>query len=294
MRHGPHILVSSESGTGKTTFAATLIQKRNPRPVLVQLFDAADKGTPYRRRGDRTVLESWDYGERENVYCGEQLVAVIERWHEKQGKGSGGITMKGGSKVATAKYVRQGVVFEMYLERMRDFADETQQWYAYIHDSSTFCEHAVRNYLSGVMHVADNMMIWAQATDELERFYLNLFPDLDITTVVLSHSVPQKVKQRDDKGRVKMIRGEAGDVPYEVRLPGRLASDIYATFGEVYRGYVKLEKSSPDPTFYLQTRPDGVWRCSSQLGVPDPIGPSPHWKEIYTLAAANRPQGEPE
>ena len=277
------MLISSESGTGKTHFAASVIQARNPRPVLVQAFDPSDKLTSYRLRGDRVTLESWEYGQRENVWQGEKLIAVIERWHEKQGKGSAGITMKGGSKVNTDKYQKQGVVFQAYLERMKHFTDETyDNWYAYIHDSTTFCEFAVRAYLSGVMHVKDNQMIWAQATDELERFYMATFPDLDITTVVLSHASAEREKT------------ESGIARYQVRLPGRLAKDIISSFGEVYRGYVAGGEGSLADRVYLQTEQDGVWRCSSQLGIANPFGPSPHWRTVYEAALAVRPEGEPE
>lgn len=283
MKHGPHLLIASESGTGKTHFAATLLQVRNPRPVLVQAFDPADKLTAYRLRGDRTTLEDWEYGRRERIWQGEQCIGVIERWHERQGKGSAGITMKGGSKVQTERYQLQGKVFEAYLERMKHFTEEAPEaWYAYVHDSTTFCEFAVRAYLSGVMKVKDNQMIWAQATDELERFYMATFPDLDITTIVLSHASAEREKSEDGIAR------------YQVRLPGRLAKDIIASFGEVYRGYVIAAKGPLSERVYLQTEPDGIWRCSSQLGIASPFGPSPHWRTVYEAAKAVRPDGEPE
>jgi hypothetical protein len=235
----------------------------------------------YRQRGDRIVLEDYEYGQREQIYIAEKHVATLERWHEKQGHGSAGVTMKGGSSVGTKRHVLQGMVFEAYLERMKYFADEAQEWYAYIHDSSTFCEFAVRQYLSGVMKVKDNKMIWAQATDELERFYMALFPDLDITTFVLSHASTERAPN------------ESGVSKYQVRLPGRLGRDIIASFGEVYRAFVVPSKED-GPLFYMQTEADAMWRCSSQLKVPSPLGPTPHWKEIYKLAVKMLPEGEQE
>lgn len=286
MLHGPHILITSESGTGKTYFAATIINARNPRPVLVQAFDPSDKLTSYRRRADRIELEEYPFGMRENLYKGDTKVAVIERWGETEGKGSRGITMKGGARVGgQLGNVKQGLKFEAYVERMRGFNAEAPEWYALIHDSTTFCEFAVRSYLSGVMKVQDNMMIWAQATDELERFYMALFPNLPITTIVLSHASTERTPSSD------------GVSKYEVRLPGRLARDIIASFGEVYRAFTKLEKGEDGithPRFFMQTETDGIWRCSSQLGVESPFGPSPTWKSVWQLAMQLRPAGEPE
>lgn len=204
MKNGPHILLCSESGTAKSTFAASIIgsppQLKSGRPVLVQLFDPADKGTPYRERGDSIVRNN----NIEFIYKGDAHVATLEKWHEQQGKGSQGISMKGGGKVKTggAKYMLQGSIFESYLERMRDFTAEVAEgsFYAYINDSVTFMNDAVRSYLSGVMLVNDNQMIWAQATDELERFYLRTFSDLPITTVVIAHAVPERVTVTDERG----------------------------------------------------------------------------------------------
>ena len=280
MKRGPHILVAAQSGTGKSNFASTIIQKRNPRPVLVQGFDPSDKLTRYRMRADRIKLETWQYGERELLYKDDKLVAVIERWHEKQGHGSGGITMKGGKNVGTARYVNQGVMFEKYLERMKDFVDECEDWYALVHDSTTFAEFGCRQYLSGRMKVRDNQMIWAQATDELERLYIALFPDLPITTIVLSHATVERAKN------------ESNITAYEVRLPGRLSRDIIASFGEVYRAYVVHTREGAE--YFMQTTSDGIWRCSSQLDIPSPMGPNPSWREVYEAAIAVRPEGEEE
>ena len=286
MRNGPHILLCSESSTGKTSFAAQLIgcppAIKDGRPVLVQGFDPSDKMTPYRRRGDRLLSEPWKYGRRERIMRGKECVAILERWHESEGRAGGGVTMSGGGKVQTAKYVLQGTKFEDYLERMTHFVAECDdEYFGYIHDSSTFCQHAASAYLQGVMKVSDNQLVYAQVTDELERFYLATFPELPITTIVISHSLPQRVTERDEKGRKRRVRGAPGDVPYEARLPGRLANDIFATFGEIYRAFYDRKTNG----YYLQTRRDEVWLCQSQLGVPDPLGPSPTFKEIYEQAA---------
>lgn len=282
MKHGPHILLASESGTGKSSFAATVIgippAVASGKPVLVQAFDSSDKLMPYRKRGDRIVRDGSD---KEVVMLKGKEVAIIERWHEKEGRAGGGVTMGGGAKVPTMKYVNQGVMYERYLERMRDFVAEAEEnYFAYIHDSTTFCQHAVASYLQGVMKVADNQLVYGQTTDELERFYLATFPDLPITTIVISHSLPQRVTTRDEKGRTRKERGTPGDVPYEIRLPGRLANDLFAAFGEIYRGYYERKEDA----YYMQTRRDAVWRCQSQLEVANPLGPSPTFKDVYQIA----------
>lgn len=282
MKYGPHILISSDSGTGKSHFAATIINARNPRPVLVQAFDPSDKLAPYRARGDRVTLDTeWQFGRREQVWVKDKLVAVIERWHEREGKGSLGVVMRGGGKTNTSRYTTQGVMFENYLARMQDFMNEADQWYAFVHDSATFFEFSVRQYLVGRMRVQDNRMVWAQTTDEIERFYLALLPDLDITTIVLSHASTEREPQEDGASR------------YAVRLPGRLSKDVIAAFGEVYRGFV-VTKKGESPEFFMQTAPDGVWRCSSQLHIPSPFGPSPKWRDLWQFARNNLPEGTEE
>lgn len=291
MKNGPHVLLCSESGTGKSTFASTLIGAPDAeKPVLVQAFDASDKLTPYRKRGTRVEIGKWEYGERELVYRKDVLVAVIERWHEKQGRGSPGVSMSGGAKVSTMRHVLQGQRWDAYLERMKHFVDECEdEWYAYIHDSTTAAEFAVRSFLTGVMKVSDNGLVWGQATDELEHFYMATFPDLPITTIVIAHALPERVVGRDDRGKMSRVRGEPGDVPYESRLPGRLAKDIFAMFGEIYRPYVMYEKGEGgkrEQTFYVQTKADGIWRCATQLNVDNPLGgvQPPHMKDVMKKA----------
>ena len=270
MKGGPHILLSSDSGTGKSTFGATIIQERNPRPVLIQAFDARDKLRAYYKRATRVESSDSKFGPRELLYRDDKLVAVLERWHERGGRGSRGVTMKGGNQVQTIRFDTQGRVFEQYLERMRHFDEEIEQYYAYIHDSSTFCELAVRAYLTGIMHVKDNQMIWGQATDELERFYSFLFPDLPITTILISHAGNELMKD----GNERIATGRRN-----VRLPGRLRDDLYASFGEIYRCYINFSKRDGTTEYLVQTQGDKQWRCQSQIGVPNPM--EPHWKHVY-------------
>lgn len=47
----PHILLCGEPGTGKSTWAATMIRPKVKKPVLVLMFDPRDKATPYMKRG---------------------------------------------------------------------------------------------------------------------------------------------------------------------------------------------------------------------------------------------------
>ena len=47
----PHILLCGEPGTGKSTWAASMIRPKVTKPVLVLMFDPRDKATPYLRRG---------------------------------------------------------------------------------------------------------------------------------------------------------------------------------------------------------------------------------------------------
>ena len=47
----PHILLCGEPGTGKSTWAATMIRPKVTKPVLVLMFDPRDKATPYMKRG---------------------------------------------------------------------------------------------------------------------------------------------------------------------------------------------------------------------------------------------------
>lgn len=87
------------------------------------------------------------------------------------------------------------------------------------------------------------------------------------------------------------MRGEADDVPYEVSAPGRLGRDIFAAYGEIYRGYITYERNAEtrknEPVFWMQTRNDGIWRCASQLHVANPLGPwregepNTGWQSIY-------------
>jgi len=289
VRNGPHILLCSEFGTGKSTFAASLIacppQLKSNLPVLVQGFDGDSKLTPYRKRGDRIVRD----GNIEHVFKGAKEVAVIESWQEKEARGGLGITMKNGQKAPSIKYAKQGESFERYLERMVDFYDEVQEgrYWAVVVDSGTSMEYAARSYLQGVMLVSDGGMVYAQTADELERFLMATFPNLPVTTIVIVHALPQKEMGLDDRGKRRKVRGTPGDVPYEIRLPGRLANDPYGTYGEIYRAYVEFEKDEGGkkrPVYYVQTERDELWRCQSQLGVESPLGPNPTFLNVYKKA----------
>lgn len=295
MRNGPHILLCSEFGTGKSTFAATLIGSppqvgaSSLRPVLIQGFDGDSKLMPYRKRGDAVRREKGPYCEIERVFLKGKEVAIIEHWQEKEGRGGLGVTMKGGGKAPTNRYMKQGEAFARYLERMRNFYEEVEDdnYWAVIVDSGTSMEYAGRSYLQGVMQVSDGQMIYAQVTDELERFLLATFPNLPVTTIVIVHALPERVKEIGSGGKKVKVRGTAGDVPYEIRLPGRLANDPYGTYGEIYRAFVTFERSeggAKKPVYYIQTTRDEVWRCQSQLGISGPLGPSPTFSTVYKAA----------
>lgn len=294
MRNGPHILLCSEFGTGKSTFAATLIgsppQVGAPslRPVLIQGFDGDSKLMPYRKRGDAIKREKGPYCEIERIYLKGKEVAIIEHWQEREGRGGLGVTVKGGGKSLTNRYLKQGEAFERYLERMRNFYEEVEDgnYWAVVVDSGTSMEYAGRSYLQGVMQVSDGQMIYAQVTDELERFLLATFPNLPVTTIVIVHALPERVKELTSRGKMK-VRGTAGDVPYEIRLPGRLANDPYGTYGEIYRAFVTFERDeggNKKPVYYIQTTRDEIWRCQSQLGISGPLGPSPTFATVYKAA----------
>lgn len=270
MRNGPHILIGSDSGTGKSTFAASMLQEHNDKPVLIQAFDPTGRLNAYRKRADRTERKLSKHGVPvELLYKGDKLIGVMERWHEHNGRGSGGMTMKGGAKVKTSQFDLPATRFEQYLERMKYIFDEQAKWFGIIIDSVTYMELCIRSYLQNHMRVLDNKMLWGQATDEMERFMLYLLPDIEITLMVLAH-VENFITDDEEKGGGR----------FNIRAPGRLRKDLFSAFGEVYRCY--SSRKDGEATYYLQTSESKYWRCRSELGLEDPT--PAHWKHIYKAA----------
>lgn len=277
MKNGPHILVCSDFGTGKSTFASTIIQKRNPRPVLIHAFDTADKLMPYRKRGI-TVHEDWQYGRRDLIQSEGRTLAVIEYWIENDGV-TPSITLRGGQRVITSKFTQPGRMYERYLERMKTFLEEIDEYYAFILDSTTALELSVRTYLGGVLQVGDNQLLYNQTTNELERFMCRIMPNLPITCIAISHDKSQWVGSGDD-------RHETGK--RLIRLPGRLSSDPYGAFGEVYAAFSTLQRGEDKQVseqFLLQTRRTKERYAASQLDVPNPM--EPHIKHVFAAMKAS-------
>lgn len=243
--HPPiHVICYGDSGSGKTSFAATF-----PKPLLVFQWDSADKETPYRRnpatgedRGEISGLGTTEWGspyyDVTSTKTGKLLIRV-ERF----------------VNVNAEEYPDAYIQF---LKRMAAFGAEYGDWATVVIDSVTFMELSARMAQQFILNktTKEPRQWWAGATDDLERMLMLRFANLPMNVVVVCHIDKQT---QDFFGRNLQT----------MSAPGRLSKGLPAAFGEIYYTFPQRDANT-SVSYWLQTRSDLQHVAASQIGAPDP------------------------
>jgi len=244
-----HCLLYGESGTRKTTMAATF-----PTPALVLQFDPPDKAGPYFKRAAKVtpVDDAWYTSRR--IECvrlwdeKDNLLYQVEFYNDPE------------PEYPTAyRYYMERVVRPRQQATGGIYHEAGNPWQTIILDSVTFLTEATladsrinRNpqYRDGRLHYADAGI---DTTRELMARYVNM----PCNTVIIAHTAEEKKAFETSEG---VIRGAAAI--------GKLAKSLPTGYGEVYRAFLPEKDATKDPL--IQTRYFGGWSAASQIGAPDP------------------------
>lgn len=245
-----HVLVMGETGSGKSTFAATW-----PKPMLVWFFDPMGKDLPYAKQlyGEKQLpqvgeLAQGGYGLMRDIKHEDGPVRV-EYYH------------------SPSPY--QPDAYSRFLARMGVFDAELKQgwWKTVVLDSTTFMELEGRKWHQyGLNPSAKDPRQWYGGSKELlEEMLMMRFAGLAINVVVLCH-----IDDDRDEMHGEIVRNPA--------VPGKLSKRLPSAFGEHYRMFVMRDEKG-QLVHLVQTRNNGQYAAQSQIGAPDPA--YPHYEALW-------------
>jgi len=231
-----HWLLYGESGSGKSTSAATF-----PQPLLVLAFDPTDKLKPYLKLGTPSSLATDERGtETRDVFDDAgTVICRVEYYIDRD--------------------PQDPDAYQRFLDRL-GVSGWHDGYATIVLDSVTFCELAARKYAQYVLNpnVKDGRQWYAASTESLEELCMIRLAGLHTNVVVIAH-----VDEDRDEVMGYMVRNPA--------FPGRLRKRVASGFGEFYRAYTRL---GDDGTEYVwQTRGSQEWNAASQINAPDPCVP---------------------
>lgn len=251
-RPSVHVLVFGESGSGKSTFAATF-----PKPMLVFAFDPYGKDTPYLRAGvPEPLIEAAP---------GAMTPHRIVR------------SKKGELKIQLEYFLdadpQKPTAYERFMLRLNAFREsrEHEQWATLVVDSVTFMELAARKWSQYVLNATtkEPRQWYAFSTDALEESLMLRFGAIPSNVVVVAH-----IDKDKDEVHGSFVRNPAA--------PGRLRERLASAFGEFYRAYVDRGDDGA-VQHWLQTRGSQMFPAASQIGAPNPC--PPHYEALWVPAS---------
>lgn len=234
-----HTLVYGDSGSGKSTFAATY-----PKPMLVWMWDPWGKETPYLKRGEPSNVamdSATPYRDVTSRNTGKLLVRV--------------------EYYLDADFTSPEA-YHRFLTRMARLQQEYDQWATCVFDSVTFAELTARKWHQYALNrtAKDGRQWFGGSTDLIEEMLMGRLAALPMNVVVCAH-----VDEDKDELHGTFVRTP--------KMPGqRLRKGVMAAFSEVYRACITKDEQG-QRTHVLQTRGDNQWAASSQIGAPDPAYP---------------------
>lgn len=235
---GIHCLVYSDSGGGKSTFAATF-----PKPLLVYCFDPFGKDHPYLRRGVVGELTEGEFGPMRRVHDDAgKLQIQIEYFFDLN--------------------PQDPTAYERFLRRLTRLEADASAFKSIGLDSVTFLELAARKFAQYKLNpnTREPRQWYSYSTESCEEILLSRFGALPNHVVVCAHV---------DESRTNLH----GDTIRAPQAPGRLRKTLASGYGELYHLFVVRGE---DHTIerWLQTQPDEEWMVSSQIDAPNPCRPS--------------------
>lgn len=237
-----HVLDMGETGTGKSTFAATF-----PKPLLVWFFDPFGKDRPY-KKGATQVGEIQEATIADRIqlhYCDiahDDGPIRLEYYH------------------SVSPYHPTG--YSDFMARMSVFHLEYNQWKTVVVDSATFMELEARKWHQYKLNpdAKDGRQWFGGSTDLLEEMLMMRFASLPMNVLTLAHI-------DEDKDELY------GEIVKNPAMPGRLRKRLASAYAEHYRSYV-IRQEDGSLAHALQTTNNGRYAAQSQIGAPEPCYPS--------------------
>lgn len=247
-----HCLVYGDSGSQKTTFAATF-----PKPMLVLAFDSLSKMTPLRRRGRRAPVF---FDEKKGLQVEQVLSSKDEGKAVIQIEYFADVDIKAGSSEVYACELFDRRFSQVYAEMIQG------KWATVVLDSLTQLEYAIRkadqykfnsttqsgNKQDGRQHSAASAEGIEEVAFALARFNSNV--------VVTAHVKAEPVNER-------------GVMTYMPEAPGKRSRTLASIYGETY--YAQWTEEGT----VLQTNRTNKYMACTAINAPD--GCLPHYDTLW-------------
>src|SRR3990167_5836521 len=238
-----HFLIYGESGSGKSTGAATFA---DAGPMLVFMFDPHGKERPYvvtldgRPRGEVNAGLVGGTPVTEITDAGGTLLIRIEHYIDDDPK--------------------KPKAYARFLERLATLDRDLKDWkiVTLVVYSVTFMELAARKEQQYKLNpnARDPRQWFGGSTDTLEEVLMIRFGALHCRLIVIAH-----VDEDKDEVHGFYVRNPSA--------PGRLRKKAAAALSELYRAFVKRDDRGVEG-YWWQTRSDGIFNASSQLQTKNP------------------------
>jgi AAA domain len=249
-----HCLVYGESGTKKSTFAASF-----PTPMLVFFFDPLGKDGPYLRRGEPTGLipSQFDNFPAQEVYEidptqqeGVGLLMRLEYFPDPLPTKPRGY----------ATFLTRFAQVQSHVFGVRPIEGEPA-WKTIVFDSATFMELAARKYAQYVLDPTskDPRRWYGASKEQLEETLLIAAGSLAVNIVTICH-----VDEDKDEAGGFMVRNPS--------LPGKLRKAMASGYGEFYHSYITATDKGA-VAYHLQTQGNQLFNAGSQILAPNNCPP---------------------
>jgi hypothetical protein len=239
-----HVLDYGDTGSGKSTFAATF-----PKPILVLFFDPfGGKDMPYTNGAESVgdVIES-PYGYYRDIMHKDGLIR-LEYYQDKN--------------------PQEPETYAKFLQRMTviDGEIDAGYWVTIVHDSITFMEYRARCDDKYRLNVGakDGRQHYAASKDAIELMLYGHFASMNINIVTLCH-----IDEKKDEVNGEIVRNPAA--------PGTLSKRLAAAYGEQYRAFTVRDGDKIN--YLIQSINNGLYSAQTHINVPNPC--YPHYESLW-------------
>lgn len=263
----PHtkLMLYGESGTGKSTMAATYVEvaRELDLPVLVVGFDPPSKMSPYREVGyDVTEVSDPEFA----AYY-DQLGVRAEDVVDKDGKLLLRIEMYIDDDLTKPN------VIDALEARFGGFGQDAPNWFAVIRDSMSFLSYAALQRAKARLPIdaaneargqTTNITWYNMAKQDVEREVKSRGLWWKTNLVDIYHTSEEKTEFADT-----IVRG--------ISAIGKLKDELPYGYDEIYKVRIDPKRKTEDGNFcrFLQTRHDNVWTATSVTAkAPNPCEPN--------------------
>lgn len=249
-----HVLVYGDSGSKKSTFAATF-----PTPILVFFFEALGKCSPYVRAGAAATgrIPGPPYPSQNIFDQAGDLIIRVEYFRDPLPQ----------NPLAYTLFQHRFAQIQAHLYGTRIMPDEPM-WKTVVFDSVTDLEIAIRKNEQYKLNpnVKDHRQWYGASTEQLEEILMIAVGSLPVNVVTICH-----IDEDKDEANGATLRNPM--------FPGKLRKKASGAYAEFFRAGVKRGEKG-EPLWFLQTQTDYLFNANTQILAPD--GCPPHYEALWT------------